>query len=735
MQTDHNEFTDLIRNPILIEFLKAQLGLTSYETCAFISVLTGNTQATLVAENTGIPRSKVYGALDSLEQKGYIVKTDKGGYQPKAASVTSLKEQSNALTKNYLHFIERLYSFAIGQTRQIARLKEDIGDILQRNGFKVHFPRRTLGKDEERYLFREVDTMPIRFFYDKHIRSRKALDIIDAVPSEIRRKLLSTAQGFIDLIGESTTSGIRVGVVILTDVKRIDPPMLIETLLDTTCSIWNCQSSILVLPPEVPPSYSQELVRIHSEMRRTLPNNTKIVSLQGNYEEEISVHLKNIDMHWRELKDRLFETEEIKEKTKERIRNSIVRIDELVREIGSIPEEYRDVYQDIFSRTRRDLQNYESLTLSLEERIISWFRMLENKNLFALETLLESRKALKEIELAVTEKRNELTSFEEEIYSLNTGANPYKKYGFLVNPFSLTVPMLKPDAIINEAEQKKSTETFIKDLLDGSDSNLLFVIAKEGGGKSHFLNFYCGKINEQKYGKAIAIRIQCRPNRDLLDLYPQITTEIAKVAKEKSDEKLSATITEALTEAGTPRVISDLMKILGSIALRISNSGHGSLFIMIDEFENALPTVVYERRHVLPFEGGRIGTPQAISQLDSLTQLSGIGFVVVFRKEVWEQWKGSIESKVNKYEKSLAIKLEDLNLKDTISLIVHRLESPQFRKQDVGTKSPKFKEELIKTIWARAQGNPRRILRLANRAFRRAVTKGTAEVATEHLEF
>jgi hypothetical protein len=360
--------------------------------------------------------------------------------------------------------------------------------------------------------------------------------------------------------------------------------------------------------------------------------------------------------------------------------------------------------------------------------------MLENKEVFELEPLLESGKGLKEIERSVVEKGNELSSFEEEIYSLHAGTNPYKKYGFLVNPFSLTVPMLKPDAIIDENEPKNKMESFIKDVLGGSDANLLFMVAKEGGGKSHFLNFYRGRINEKKYGKVFAIKIQCRPNRDLLDLYPQITTEIAKVAKEKREDRLSAAITEALTEAGTPRVISDLMRILRSIVLRISNSGHGPLFILIDEFENALPTIVYERRQAVRFEQDRIGTPQAITQLDSLTQLNGIGFVVVLRKEIWEQWKGSVESKVNKFEKSLTIELADLTLKDATDLISHRLESPQFRKQTAETEPPRFEEDLIKVIWERAQGNPRNILRLANRVFRRAVTKGATVGSLELLE-
>jgi hypothetical protein len=135
-----------------------------------------------------------------------------------------------------------------------------------------------------------------------------------------------------------------------------------------------------------------------------------------------------------------------------------------------------------------------------------------------------------------------------------------------------------------------------------------------------------------------------------------------EAAKEKMDERLNLVITEALSEAGTPRVISDLMGILRNVSLRISAAGHGPLFILIDEFENSLPTSEHDRKRALRIIGRRrSATPQAINQLDSLTQLSGIGFVVVMRKEYWEDWKKSVENRVNKFEKSLTIELADFN--------------------------------------------------------------------------
>lgn len=66
-----------------------ELGLTDYETRAYIALLErGVLTASEVSENSGVPYSKVYETLTSLERKGWI-ETEKGRpgrYYPKAPS-------------------------------------------------------------------------------------------------------------------------------------------------------------------------------------------------------------------------------------------------------------------------------------------------------------------------------------------------------------------------------------------------------------------------------------------------------------------------------------------------------------------------------------------------------------------------------------------------------------------------------------------------------------------------
>jgi hypothetical protein len=133
--------------------------------------------------------------------------------------------------------------------------------------------------------------------------------------------------------------------------------------------------------------------------------------------------------------------------------------------------------------------------------------------------------------------------------------------------------------------------------------------------------------------------------------------------------------------------------------------------------------------------GGSSGIPQAITQLDSLTQLSGLGFIVVFRRDpMWERWKAAVEKRVSKFDKLHTIELTELSLDDTRNLLQHRLTSPQFRKLTPEQDPPTFTDSTVKLIWGKTQGNPRGILRESTRLFRRAVAKNAKEVTPDLLE-
>jgi hypothetical protein len=65
-----------------------------------------------------------------------------------------------------------------------------------------------------------------------------------------------------------------------------------------------------------------------------------------------------------------------------------------------------------------------------------------------------------------------------------------------------------------------------------------------------------------------------------------------------------------------------------------------SIFILVDELENSLPPVQEHQEYLSDDINQRkrvksMGTPQAISQLGSLTKLSGVGFIITLRRYDW----------------------------------------------------------------------------------------------------
>lgn len=112
-------------------------------------------------------------------------------------------------------------------------------------------------------------------------------------------------------------------------------------------------------------------------------------------------------------------------------------------------------------------------------------------------------------------------------------------------------------------------------------------------------------------------------------------------------------VSRFLDEAGSPRLVQDLMKILKELELILSTKGYRNLFIMIDEFENTLPPAHEHHQHVgYRRSFRRVGTPESISQMDSLSKVSGTGFIVTFREEDFEKWHEQLEKRLSKIEKN-----------------------------------------------------------------------------------
>jgi AAA+ ATPase superfamily predicted ATPase len=183
----------------------------------------------------------------------------------------------------------------------------------------------------------------------------------------------------------------------------------------------------------------------------------------------------------------------------------------------------------------------------------------------------------------------------------------YSKYGLQLNPFSLMVPLENTNQLIDQDIASGKAIRFIQNVISRADNNLLLVTGESGIGKSHFLTYFVQKINDIKstLGKAVAVKLRCRPNRDILYLYPQLIEGLKKALSDREESEINQypEITEKLRNIfhqefeqesldiiskiskneGAPVRIQDLMKILGSIEQLLKSNGFLFESIRVDK--------------------------------------------------------------------------------------------------------------------------------------------------------
>jgi energy-coupling factor transporter ATP-binding protein EcfA2 len=361
------------------------------------------------------------------------------------------------------------------------------------------------------------------------------------------------------------------------------------------------------------------------------------------------------------------------------------------------------IKNDLLSNKQQLIQQHELL----EQR----FGLLERKFLFD-DDLSDIEYEIDYIDQFVKEKEKELLDLQHEFaVGERYHGNAYVRYGYKMNPFTFTVPFEKPNIIINQHESQQIAKDFINGVIRGSDANMLLIMGDQGVGKTHFLNYFANLLNREEFGKALAVTVRSEANKDMVDLYRQVIDTMQRILVEKSELGLADTIKKILDDSRTPRLVQDLVKILKEIEIQVGSKGYRSIFILVDEFENSLLGTPF------PF------IPQTISQLGTLTRLSGLGLILTIRKDDWNTWQEKIKERVQKIEKKYVIALERLSIEDSKRFILHRLEAEEFRLPNYPMATPKFVQDNIELITKSGNGNPRAMLRLANTLFRDSTTK------------
>lgn len=685
-----------------LELFRVQFDFTLYQALVLISVIFDKSSPTDIAEFSKIPRSKIYENLEFLEQKNFISKNSKGTYELNLARLGPLRLEAEQMMEAYLNFIGSLLNQVQGKN-VFEKLHKDIASLLEKLGYRIEkgeqIAFKVKGELEKEYfeaLYRSYLLKVNKPKYRIKPSYYQGLDVQKRIP---------------DLITESPTTGIRTGIFLASNKDII--ATYISSLAYSHILSYNI--IILVTPS---PLDSRDRSVIYNDHRSNVEINLVSYGI-----EEIEEICKRTDVKWSILKNNLVNLDMKQENVKIQNRDLIFKINKIFKDLANHTL-YKDTFEDILIRMKNDLELEEQLLSQTEEFIRSHFILLEGKELFKEEELTKVEKTLENIRDKLNEKDKEILNFEDEIFSVPKENNPYIKFGYKLNPFSLWVPLEKPNIIINQQNSRKIMDNFLHQVNIGSEANLLLITGVQGVGKSHFQHYYYNKINEDKNNKSIAIKIQCKHNRDIVDLYPQITEGLKKILFEKGEAELMEKISVVISNYGTPRLIQDLMKLLRELNLHLLENGYKSLYLFIDELENSFPP---NRGSITTNQidmRKRSNVPQSILQLASLSMTSGLGFIVTIRYEDWKDWEQEIYDRIRKVEPGYIIKLNPLSFEDTNKFLDHRLSQKEFRlTQDNSKNEFSFEGEVVKSIWVASNGNPRKMLRMAGILFRKAIQK------------
>lgn len=759
----------------LLELFQIQLNLTKYEALALIALIYRKGEATEISETSGIPRPKVYGTIELLENKKLIVKDKQGFYEPNIPNISFIKEDAENLMERYRNFIDKLYNQTVVSTNLLSQLKEKISLLLNHAGYIIEAEKKIKNSLEEKKLLslsivNDIPWLKSNIFEFDYIKERnRLLEKIDEV--DHRLKILEQEKGkethkqtiareqeinhwnslkkhfnnmlsllntkiakskfrLPDFITESPNSGLRIAIMLFTNEKEYQNSQI---LLSDILEVFSCNKLVIITTFDFS-SFDPSLKELdHYIERRTILEIIDNVTLESL--EKLSDFLKNLDLEWIELKERLTNLEIKMNNAKENCRiNLMKKIELLSKERNICPEEYKIIINEIISKIKNDVNVYDQLLSQIENLIIEHFNMLNRKMLFPLEELLDMEKYLANINDKLRQKEQELLNLQDELYLISNENNPYKEFGYNLNPYSLWVPLEKPNYIINQEFPKEIVEEFINNGHSIDEKNFMIISGYQGVGKSHFINYFNDQINLGHFGKSLAIKINCKSNRDVIDLYPQIIENIKEILIDKKENNLATTISKILEEEGSPRFIQDLRKILKEIYLNLLNNGYKHFFIFIDDFENSLPPLLDYTLHESERIKRYIGTPKAILQLASITMLPNIIFIVTLRKEYLDIWIKEMREHISKIESKYLINIKTLSYEDSKKFLHFRLTTTAFKQVNENLSQFTFNDDVTRSIFENSNGNPKKMLRQAATIFRKAVLMKKINISSDLIK-
>jgi Cdc6-like AAA superfamily ATPase len=439
---------------------------------------------------------------------------------------------------------------------------------------------------------------------------------------------------------------------------------------------------------------------------------------ETDFEEKVASILIDLDISWREAKRELDRISSEIMDLKRTLTSTLDTTYKLSRNVREKAVKYRGRYQEILTRIEGDLISTDDLLSTIRENCESLSNALESHWRFpSMNDINGIKFKIANLKDEVQRKRQALDQLSEDLISYLRGEKKYSDYGYSTNPFVFTVPPEYPTEIVDQEKVQEKLGFFVNDMLKGSSRNILFLVADEGMGKTHTLNYFAKRLNEGVFGNALALRLNCKPRSDIIDLYPQIYSSMSRIPASKV---LSEEVLRILESSGVPKGITDFLGILRTINSYLIEKGCKGVFLLIDDFENTLPSIETKT------------TPRSILQLGDLVKLENMGFIIAIREKSWKEWSGQIGKRVKAVGKINVVGLEKFTARSTLQLINYRLS--EYRDLEAKKAALTFSLEIARQICKIAQGIPRVIIQIAREVFRIAVSENrkiTLEVLKE----
>jgi len=637
---------------------------------------------------TKLSRGTVYKAIKSLSYKNYISKTDS---KPVAYVLTP--RVSNDI-KNQLEIFYKQVSAKLKPLKVVETdvLLKTITTIFEKNGYAIRDPPKRA--EEKSALLPRV----------------RGLSLLDKIAE-----------------GEYTF-----GISILDKRKKLEYPkeaigLFLRTDFYRTSKVFNCVAIFVFIHTDRKDYQSlyRNLAQGVGSVRFRRPfesaenygvENKEILCFKTdeNLPEKITTALQEIHQRRiivsnmaRSLKDRINQIQELVFICQEHAR----KIDNILLEkepfqsqlVSRAFDEVGDPIRRIKNRETRNIGIFRRKFSEDEVRINQYLDAIERRiflpELSSLERDMAELEGLQEKFKPIEYELNDLYSTLFS-YGVNIMRSAKIKTKAAINPFVFTEPYEKNGFFVNEKSLEMATNQLSEAISEGLPSFFQIITGEAGIGKTHAARYIYAPLIERQ--KIKSLYLDCPVNYDLISgIFQELTQESL------FPEHLVGTIREL--RKNVPSTTRELLRVIDEITILLKNQGYKGVLLILDELENAIPYVFFEKDSL------RFPPPLALRQLHEIISQNvteNLGYLICCRRKIYPILKEALKVKNLDEFTHEPEKLEPVHYKD---LIQHRYQMWSIKQ------GPAFETEVLEDLVKITQGNTRDVIKYCRELFKYAM--------------